>query len=102
MANLVVLWEGSLLGFEDGGEERLDVSRNQKISCVCLLGLLEHQLKKKKRQNKETTHLWGGGQFETAFPLDRPMRKRQTSPFLKSSEIIWEMISGSPRRHVGK
>lgn len=102
MVNLVVLWEGSLLGFEDGGEERLDVSRNQKISCVCLLGLLEHQLKKKKATKQRNNTSMAGGQFETAFPLDRPMRKRQTSPFLKSSEIIWETISGSPRRHVGK
>lgn len=60
MANLVVLWEGSLLGFEDGGEERLDVSGNQKISCVCLLGLLEHQLKKKSDKTKKQ-HIYGGG-----------------------------------------
>ena len=61
MVNLVVLWEGSLLGFEDGGEERLDVYRNQKISLEFLFGLLEHQLKKKKATKQRNNTSMGGG-----------------------------------------
>lgn len=55
---LTVFCEGLLLDFEDGCEERPNLSGNGKISYVDLQGLPDYGLKKKKKK----AHLLGLGE----------------------------------------
>ena len=89
---LTVFCEGLLLDFEDGCEERPNLSGNGKISYVDLQGLPDYGLKKKKKK-----HIyWGGGnQLEIDILLARPMRKRQPSGFCKTNEKTYPLkLSG--------
>lgn len=81
------------MDFEDGCEERPNLSGNGKISYVDLKGLPDYRLKKKKKKK----HIyWGGGnQSEIDILLARPMRKRRPSGFCKTSEKTYPLkLSG--------